>query len=182
MSKQATSPWIYSAFNPDTKASDFGLLGSFIDIWRRKSPTSGKFPEWRDFDLMDFEGWWGQMSLAELHDDPFDFRWALWGTKMADWWGVDYTNKYISEIPEVYEVWNTYEKPYIQRIVNDRLIGHVTGTLSPQEREHLYICGVDLPLEQDGRITHLMSACHLCEPDDITSPTAKPIFTIGAQV
>jgi hypothetical protein len=179
MTTQNTSPWVYSAYPSDTPVSDFGLLSNFVDIWRKKSPGAGKFPCWRDFELMDFEGWWGQVSLAEIQDDPFDFRWTLWGTKMTEWWGVDYTNKLIGEIPEVEDVWNNYEKPYIQRIVNERLIGHVTGTLSPQNREHQYICGVDLPLEQDGRVTHFMSAYHLCDPNLLETPSSQSIFCIG---
>lgn len=178
MNEQNGSPRTYSAYAPDVLASSFGPLTSFINLWQDKSPSAEIFPQWRDFQFMDFDGWWGQISLAEIHTNPLDFRWALWGTKITDWWGVDYTNKYISDIPEVRDVWENFEKPYIQRIIDDRLIGYVFGTLSPQGRDFKHICGIDLPLEKDGNITHILSAYHLCDPSEALMPTAEPIFRI----
>jgi hypothetical protein len=172
------APWQYRAYAANLPAIQFGPLASFVDMWRAKCPSSGVFPTWRDFDLMDFKGWWGQVSLAEMHDDPFDLRWVLWGTKITDWWGVDYTNKFISEIPAVHDVWEYQERDYLRRLVAERLIGFVVGSLSPQARNFYHICGVDLPLEKDGVITHVMSAYLLHDPSDGFVPPVAPVFEV----
>ena len=125
---------------------------------------------------MDFEGWWGRISLAELHDDPFDLRWALWGTKITDWWGVDYTNKFISDIHAVKQVWEIYERPYLECLAANRLIGFVTGTLAPQDRDFKYISGIDLPLQTDGRISHILSAYKLRDEEDAFIPSIASIL------
>lgn len=172
------APWEYFAYPSDKPAGDFGPLESFVKVWRSKCPEPGVFPAWRDFDLMDFRGWWGQISLAEMHYDPFNLRWALWGTKITHWWGVDYTNRFITDIPSVKDVWENHERGYLQRLTGERLIGYVTGSLTPQERKFYYINGVDLPLERNGVITHIMSAYQLCEIDEIYTPQGKPVFTV----
>lgn len=173
-----TSPWLYRAYPSDTQSTVFGPMLDFVDIWRLKCPRAGEFPKWSDFDFMDFKGWWGQMSLAELHYDPFDLRWALWGTKITDWWGIDYTGQYISDIEQVREVWRNHERMYLERLIGERAIGFVNGTLAPQDREYLNICGIDLPLEENGVVTHILSAYQLCEPDVVYEPSEDPIFKV----
>lgn len=171
-------PWQYRLYPADLPSTDFGPLTLFVETWRAKCPSPGVFPRWRDFDLMDFEGWWGQISLAEMHYDPLDLRWALWGTMISNWWGADYTNKFISDIPAVREVWEHQERKYLERLLSDRLLGYVTGSLSPQARNFYHICGVDLPLENDGVITHVLSAYRLCDPGNIFVPPVPPVFEI----
>jgi len=178
MSSTQSGPWQWRGYPSDTTSASFSQLAPFIDLWRSKSPQPGVFPTWRDFDLMDFEGWWGQVSLAEIMDDPFDVKWILWGTKITDWWGVDYTNKRMSETAMIQDVWLNYERGYFQKLIQDRLIGYVNGTLAPQSRDHTFIRGVDLPLEQNGRITHYLTAYQKCEAEDMNAPKPEPIFTI----
>ncbi len=176
MNSATTGPWTYYTYPSDTPAVAFGPLTGFVEIWNRKRPTPEIFPCWPTFDLMDFEGWWGQISLAELHESPFDLRWALWGTSITEWWGVDYSNKFISDLPAVRKVWEVYERPYLRHLVDDRLIGFVSGALAPQDRDFKYIMGVDLPLEVDGRITHILSAYVLREPDEDFVPAIDVFF------
>ena len=63
------------------------------------------------------------------HVEPFYLRWSLWGTKIIQWWGVDYTERLIGYILEVRKALERYVRPYIQRLIDNRLIGHVAGTL-----------------------------------------------------
>ncbi len=175
------SPWVYSAYSPDTPAQEFEPFQDIVGLWRAKAPSDNQFPQWRDFNLMDFEGWWGQISLAEFQYEPHDFRWALWGTKLTEWWGADYTDKFISQIDAVDEVWENYERPYIQQILEKRLIGCVTGSLKPQGRDHKHICGIDLPLEIEGRVTHFMSAYKLIEQGETRMPSVPPLYLTGAK-
>ncbi len=171
-------PWTYRTYHSETPSGDFGPMSRFVEIWRAKCPAPGVFPQWRSFDLMDFQGWWGQLSLAEMHYDPLDLRWALWGTTITNWWGADYTNKFISQIPAVREVWEQQERAYLERLLGERLLGYVTGSLSPQARHFYHICGVDLPLEKDGVITHVFSAYRLSDPAKVFVPPGNPVFTV----
>lgn len=178
MRRNSESPWVYLAYPNDSPASDFGPLESFVDLWRSKWPSDDTFPRWRDFEPLDFEGWWGQVSLAEIYTDPIDLKWVLWGTSITNWWGSDYTNKRISEMPNLRAVWEGYEQHYIKRIYNERLIGFVTGSLSPQKRKYTHICGVDLPLERDGQVTHILSAYMLMKPRETFKPSTDHVFRI----
>ncbi len=171
------SPWIYRGFPLITPDSAFGPMAGFVSLWRSKWRGARSFPAWRDFDLMDFEGWWGQISLAEIHDEPFDLRWTLWGTAITEWWGADYTGKFISDLPAVQDVWHNYEAPFLERLIQDRAIGYVSGSLAPQGRGYRTICGVDLPLQQDGRITHILSAYTLADPNFVHVPPKPAAFT-----
>ena len=178
MKIKKSGPWTYRAYASDKPGCDFGPLASFVELWREKSPAPGVFPAWSDFDLMDFQDWWGKISLAEMHYEPLNLRWVLWGTIITNWWGADYTNKFITEIPAVHDVWENHERGYLERLIRERLIGFVTGSLSPQGRKFYYVCGVDLPLEKNGTITHVMSAYMLCEPSEMFLPEGKPVFRV----
>ncbi len=178
MESDTDAPWRWRGYAADTSSQSFAQFASFLDVWRGKCPDSGVFPRWRDFDLMDFEGWWGQVSLAALLSEPFDVKWVLWGTKITEWWGIDYTNQRMSETALIQEVWQNYERDYFQRLIKHRLIGYVNGTLAPQERDHVYIRGIDLPLEDNGKITHYLTAYQMCDPDDDGVPDVTPVFTI----
>lgn len=165
-------------FQSTMPSVEFGPMSSFVDLWRSKCPSESSFPRWRDFDPLDFEGWWGQVSLAEIHHNPLDLKWVLWGTTITKWWGSDYTNKRISDMTNVQDVWLNYEGPYLEKLIEGRLIGFVAGTLAPQERQFLHICGVDLPLERDGVITHILSAYQLMDKDETFLPASEPFIKI----
>lgn len=173
------SPWAYSAFQNDSPSGSFGKLETFVQLWQSKWPSPNCFPRWRDFDPLEFEGWWGQVSLAEVSYEPVDLRWALWGTTITSWWGSDYTNKKVSEIPNVSDVWENFERGYLERLIDERLIGFVSGSLSPQQRGYINISGVDLPLEKDGTISHILSAYVLADKENQFMPELNPVFQVG---
>ena len=170
---RSDGPWAYLTYRPETPAAAFGPLEPFVDLWRSKCPAPGRFPAWRDFDILDFKGWWGQVSLAEMQLEPVDFRWALWGTKLTLWWGSDYTGQRISEQTHLAGVWQHFERPYFECLLDQRLMGFVTGSLEPMAREYIHIHGVDLPLDTDGVITHMLSAYQLRAAGDRFSPLAR---------
>ncbi|MEQ8665895.1 MAG: hypothetical protein RIC16_09230 [Rhodospirillales bacterium] len=170
------SPWSYLSFASDTPPEKFGDLAPIVELWRSKWPAPDRFPAWRNFDILEFRGWWGQLSLAEMHRDPLDLRWALWGTKLTHWWGADYTGQRISEQPHLMDVWQHFERPYFECQLEHRLIGFVTGSLEPQDRQFLNIRGIDLPLETDGVLTHYLSVYELRHADDNFVPDAPVLF------
>ncbi len=127
----------------------------------------------------------GQVSLAEIFYNPVDLRWALWGTTISKWWDSDYTNKKVSEISNVSDVWENFERGYLERgylerLIVERLIGFVSGSLSPQQRGYINICGVDLPLEKDGIINHILSAYVMVDKESQFTPALNPAFQVGS--
>lgn len=79
-------------------------------------------------------------------------RFVLWGTRLVDWWGVDYTNKRLGEASITPEAWTMVEGRYFQTMHRDPFIGIVCGYLDQYKRPHLKILGVDLPLFEDGAV------------------------------
>lgn len=67
-------------------------------------------------------------------------------------WSVDYKNRFITDISSVRDLWEKREREYLQRLKGERLIGYVTGLLTPQERKFYYINRVDLPLEKTVKL------------------------------
>lgn len=155
----------------------FGPLCPIVSLWKSKWSACGAFPAWRDFDFLDFEGWWGHLSLGELQRDPFDLCWVLWGSRLVEWWGREYTNQLISKQPYLGKTWEQSERPYLQELRDKRLIGFVSGTLAPQQREYHHVHGVDLPLEQNGVVTHIFSAYKLKDGPEVFAPSAPSVFT-----
>ncbi len=87
-----------------------------------------------------------------MHGDPLNLSGALWGAMITHCWGVDYTNRFITDIPSVRDLWEKRERAYLQRLKGERLIGYVAGSLTPQERKFYYINRVDLPLEKTVKL------------------------------
>jgi len=165
-------------FAADTPGEAFDPLASAVNVWRSKISARSDLPGWEDFAAVDFGSWWFQLSLAEMRRDPVDIQWIIWGRSLALWWGHDYTDQFISKQPYLGDIWERVERPYLERLMDERLIGFITGTLKPQDREFTYVDGVDMPLARDGEITHLLSIYRLREPDDDFRPTAPAIFSM----
>lgn len=171
-------PWSYSVYARDTPAEAFGPMAGFVALWQSKCPAPGVFPKWADFDITDLEGWWGRTSLGEIRRDPLDLKWVLWGTDITNWWGVDYTKQYISEHPGSAPVWAREERRYIQCLLDRRAVGFVSGSVLPRGRDQLFVRGIDLPLEKDGAITHILTAYQLRDEDDDFTPDAEALVEI----
>lgn len=170
------APWTYVVYEQGSPASAFGPFAAFVELWRDKAPGAGRFPAWKDFQLEDLQPWWGKVSLLELTRAPLTARWRLWGTVMCDWWGVDYTGRAPHEIPEIEATWSDAEKPYLEHLLATRSIGFISGPLSPQNKPHRHIHGVDLPLEVGGEISHLISVYAKRAENEVFFPNLKQIW------
>jgi len=179
MTEGLDQPWAFYGYPSDTASDVFGPFQSIVELWKSKQGTSGEFPEWGDFDFYDFEGWWGQISLTEVSRDPIDLFYVLWGTKLTEWWGIDYTKKFLGTASVTGNTWDQAEREYFSNIVEDRCIGFLTGSLERHARGYIYVRGIDLPLEQDGIVTHILTAFEKYDPADAFTPHLIPTFRIG---
>ena len=174
----STKGWEYRLYPGDLPATQFGHFKSFVDLWRSKFQNE-TYPSWRDFKFEELEEWWGRMSLAEIKTDPLDLEFILWGTKLTNWWGVDFTKKKMSESYERrQENWRLYEGPYFQSLIDHMGIGMVSGTLLLLERGFVNVQGVDLLLAQEGKISRVLSCYISLEPDQFKFPETEPILDI----
>lgn len=155
---QVTShPWEYKGYALTAGPSCFGEMAPFIALWQSRMSDEGKLPSWRDFDFFDFRGFWGRVSLAEVRQDPFDLYFRLWGTDLADWWGIDYSGSLLSEDATVTKDWAAAEIVYFERLTVGDSFGLFTGTLEDVGRGHVRVQGVDLPLAREGQVSHILS-------------------------
>lgn len=168
-------PWQFAAFSADTPPDAFGPFEEVVGLWRSKWHDDGTFPAWRDFDFHEFEGWWGQLAMAEIRPDPFDVYVRLWGTRLTDWWGVDYTRKSLGSMAVKPEVWEAVERGYFQDLVTNRWIGTAGGTLDAYDRMVTYVQVVDLPLESDGAVRQVLTACVRRPDETFDAIAADPV-------
>ncbi|MEC9265007.1 MAG: hypothetical protein VX464_03070 [Pseudomonadota bacterium] len=141
----------------DADPAHFGRFHNLVRKWQSKRDSEKGGPGRRDFDFFEFRGWWGKVAIARIETDPFDVRFVLWGTRLVDWWGVDYTNKRLGEASITPEAWTMVEGRYFQTMHRDPFIGVVCGYLDQYKRPHLKILGIDLPLFEDGALSHVLS-------------------------
>ncbi|MEQ8667479.1 MAG: hypothetical protein RIC16_17295 [Rhodospirillales bacterium] len=169
-------PWTWRGYDAATPPEAFGPLAGVARMWRDRWPDASTFPRWSDFDLMDFKGWWGQVSLAEV-EDPFDILFTLWGTRLTDWWELDYTRKRMSEIDKFTGIWESHERGYFRAMVGRPFIGFVTGSLAVYDRSFMYVRGIDLPLCKDGKVGQVMTVFQTYAADDVFVPDAPAIYS-----
>ncbi len=150
--------WRYGLCRLDAAPDGFGPFADLVRLWADRFGDDGALPARADFDFFDFRGWWGTIAIAEFEQNPFDVRFVLWGTKLAQWWGVDYTNKRLGEKALDPELWQQVESKYFESMVADPFIGIVLGHLDQHERPFIKVIGVDLPLSDGTCVKHVLSA------------------------
>lgn len=174
--------WTYRIFSDDLAGDTFGPFGSIVDLWRKKAGSGEarkRYPEWRDFELEDLAEWWGRLSLVDVRNDPFDIEFALWGTQLTEWWGIDYTRKKMTETYENRRVnWKKYEGPYFSHLTGNGGIGMVSGDLRALGRGFMIVQGIDLPLLKDGRVRQVLSAYRLPDENEEPVTKAQPVWQI----
>ena len=166
--------WFYRVYEKDTSPDVFGPFAPFIRLWRSHF-DGDKLPEWTEFDVDDFIGWYGNVSLGELEADCSNMVFRLWGTDLVDLWGSDYTGKVFAN-NKFPEHWKNVEQPYVEAIVKRNGIGICGGTLHRLDREFINITFVDLPVSRAGKAPFLMSA-YLRDVDRSGLDTAAPAYS-----
>lgn len=149
--------WTYGACPLDISANRFGPFESLVEVWQRRRGTDRPLPARGDFPVEDFAPWMGRIFIAKIEHQPFNLRFTLWGTILAEWWGVDYTNKTLGSESLAPETWRE-ERAYFQEMVRAPFIGVASGYLSHHNRRYIKVISVDLPLADDDEVTHILSA------------------------
>lgn len=166
------SDWSYGCCPLDAYAQSFGPFAHLVETWQQRRPDGGGLPPRRAFEFNDFEAWLGRIFIAKVERDPLDIRFTLWGTTLADWWGVDYTGETLGKQSESPESWDT-ERRYFEVMSKAPFIGIAGGLLTQHGRDHIKVLGLDLPLSTDGgRLDRVLSAHIRIDLDDSFSTIA----------
>ena len=167
--------WHYSIYPNDAPSEAFGEYAGFIDLWRAKS-AGGRLPAWSDFQLKDFEGWYGRLVLCEYLNDPFNQRVVLWGTTVVEWTGVEWTGKTLREVySDVFPTLWKLEELYHQALIDRSAIGFTYGNLRFTGKDFAFADAVDLPLSRDGKaVTHVLSAVSRRRTENEFVPQVAP--------
>lgn len=70
------------------------------DLWHAKKGQRG-LPARADIDVLELKPWLGHLILAEVRegDGDYDFRYRVYGTVLAGWFGRDLTGRTSDELP-----------------------------------------------------------------------------------
>ncbi len=116
--------WMMATFPIDAPSEVFGEFESFIRVWKAKVKND-RLPDWRDFELQDFEGWYGWLSVFDVEQrNPLRLRCRLWGTNLVRMFGYDLTNKYREVGNHGYQ---TDDDEFAEVLLEGNLIGYDKG-------------------------------------------------------
>ena len=167
---------LYRLYDHNTDSELLGEFTSFVNLWRSRS-TDGAFPRLSDFGLEDFTAWRGRLSLGKI-DDSNQLNMILWGTQLAYWWGIDYTDKPLGFRDDLYPAaWNEAEHTYLETLIKTQTIGIWQGNLNQPGTTDINIKCVEVPLAQDGQISHILSIYIKYQPGADIDIKAEPTYT-----
>ena len=152
-----TRGWLYETFDRDVDPAELAGFEYLVGLWREK--RGGRpAPAWADFNFHDFTGWHGRITLAEVTYDPFDFRYRLVGTNVAERLGKDYTGKsYTEMVRDGMDPLDDFE--FYEMTCNEMLISRLSGDLRWVGSKHVSVTFADFPLSDNGeRATHILTA------------------------
>lgn len=165
--------WAFDVFDPGQEDAALEPFVSLIALWREKS-AGRSFPAWSDFDIMDFQAWWGWLYVRDvIAFEPMSLRYRLWGTQVTELYGVDVTGQVIeqdvaSETADLLGVADT-DYRFFRHVLQNRQIGVMSGQQRWRNRGHVWYSMLCLPLADDGE-----------NPDKIFSAVSKPRLVMSA--
>ncbi|MDX1402008.1 MAG: hypothetical protein R3245_08805 [Kiloniellales bacterium] len=128
-----------------------------VQLWKGK--RKGRIvPAWSDFDVFDFKGWHGNISVYEISYDPFDYSCILSGVEVDGVFGRTMTGVKGSELAEA-RVEHPASMAFYEMASIKMKIVKTQGGLNIKGREHINVTFVGFPLSDDGlRSTHTLEA------------------------
>lgn len=160
--------WTYKVYDLNSPPEEFRRFEGFVRLWNDKR-KDGKLPAWRDFDINDFEGWWGWITVMDLDitreegSEHIDATYRLWGSSLTELLGVDLTGQSIrsrkASFDELDSGFSRHDFKLFGDIVNGPAIGCAMGKIYWEaERSFVLLTNFRMPLADDGRtVDKLMS-------------------------
>ncbi len=141
--------WVYDIFQTNTPPGELEPFQAFAQLWHSKRKADA-LPAWRDYELEDFAPWYGFVIVQDIiFEDPLDMQFRLWGTKVVELFERELTHQRMSNATEHH--FNQVEFDLIARFAKDAVIVHSTGNIHWQDRDHVIVHVLELPLADDGK-------------------------------
>ena len=149
--------WTYEYFPPGEDFVAPAFADGFVDLWQAK--RGERFaPALKDYDWDDLRPWWGKMVITDMLRDPFDYRYRLFGTHLADIFETDPTGRKASDLKDDIKYDISDDLPFYEFLCENPSIVHTHGVIYWQDRDHIQCDFVEVPLSDDGeRVTNIMS-------------------------
>ena len=138
--------WTYEVFERNATLEQFGVFESLAALWRAKRDVR-EMPSWADFDFYDFKGLHGVIAVQDVVTDPFDLRCRLWGIRLVEIFGSDYTGMLYSKIRTDY---TKNDVAFFTELCRLGSIGMCHGKLDWPQNGDISAGFIDLPLSDDG--------------------------------
>jgi hypothetical protein len=147
--------WVYNVYDVDTSPSDLGVFQPIVALWRAKM-VGDNLPAWKDFELEDFDGWYGWISVGDVSfKNGFDIHYRLWGTFVVDLLGYEMTGGSPRRINagqvEYVGGYDQEEFDFLKLITQKPSIGIAAGSVHWHEFTHQKYTEITLPLADDGK-------------------------------
>ena len=147
--------WVYEYFERDVELEALPGFEELVRLWRDRC-RGREVPAWSDFDVFDFEGWHGFISVFEISYDPFDYSFTLSGTEVDGVFGRTMTGVKGSDLADA-RVEHPETMEFYEMTCSRMLISRTAGGINLKGREHVQATFVELPLSDDGiRATHTL--------------------------
>ena len=161
--------WCYLLVAIDTPATALGPFESFVDLWRAKR-CDERLPAWRDFELSDFQGWWGWITVIDfLAADPRDHRYRLWGSQLTNATEIEMTSLRMADNwdgPGKATSFTDIDIEFLAAIRTGENIGWYTGPLNSRFPGVQTLQTIRMPLADDGvTVDKVMSATLVSSPE-----------------
>ncbi len=173
MGATPTEYWSYRVYDSATPSALFGEFAPLVELWRAKC-VDDQLPAWRDFDLQEFAGWYGHISLGHVSPDMMEMALLLWGTKLAQWWDKDYTGKAMKVVSGPCNS-GQIDRSYVRELLTGKGVGVCGGNLWNHQRKFVNIKSIELPLQFDGSTSRILSI-YLREADFDVVPGVSPVY------
>ncbi len=140
--------WQFALYDPAEPPEAFGRFAPLVARWQALRPRNG-LPRRSDFDMEDLGEWIGWLGVTQvLQVDPFDGMVRLWGTKLRDAFGEDFTGSRLQEIDPKHI---TEEDLRLFRAVAcEGLIGAMAGPMNWNQRDFIGLRSLVLPCGENG--------------------------------
>jgi hypothetical protein len=152
--------WTYLAQPLSTPAADFGRFASAVAMWRAKAPA-GMLPRKRDFQPEDFRGWLGWVIIYEVVPEPFDLRFRLFGSNLAENLNTENTGKLFSQA-YAHVPGHTVTLRHFRTLWRQRMIGMSSGPMNWEGLAFHSGLFLDLPVADDtGKLAYFFTFSRL---------------------
>jgi hypothetical protein len=149
--------WKYETFELDVEPEILPGFEDLVRLWHDKRGDRPA-PAWRDFGFHDFDGWHGRIAVSDVSYDPFDFRYRLFGEKMAEQFKADHTGKLFTHLIDIGQE-PAEDLEFYEMACREMVITRVSGQLYWLRRPHANVTFVEFPLSDDGETTtHFVEA------------------------